>query len=239
MLVPHQPDFVPRRAGTAGGLEGLKWCGVSPPRDAGDAGAKDSETEQAPETDPAETARRQARGRRWASLMARTFCLMYWRVRGVVAVYASSRSSKSQQCWTGSFGISASRLRFLRRVPPARLHAGWKVSARPVGTARRCPIPVPDNSQQWLAREHAGGALGAGHDLSRLASVGGNDNSARDGPRIRVGSVLNLRCGRGEAGGEAEAPIKPLRLTVAADHPAADRPPNACYRLHAIGRIQP
>ena len=39
----------------------------------GDAGAKDSLTEQAREADPAETARRQARGQCWASLMARTF----------------------------------------------------------------------------------------------------------------------------------------------------------------------
>jgi hypothetical protein len=35
--------------------------------------ATDSVTEQASEADAAETARRQARGRRWASLMARTF----------------------------------------------------------------------------------------------------------------------------------------------------------------------
>ena len=34
---------------------------------------KDSATEQAREADPAETARRQARGQCWASLMARTF----------------------------------------------------------------------------------------------------------------------------------------------------------------------
>ena len=34
---------------------------------------KESATEQAREADPAETARRQARGQCWASLMARTF----------------------------------------------------------------------------------------------------------------------------------------------------------------------
>jgi hypothetical protein len=39
----------------------------------GDAGLKNSATEQAREADPAETARRQARGQTWASLMARTF----------------------------------------------------------------------------------------------------------------------------------------------------------------------
>ena len=38
----------------------------------GDAEATDSVTEQASEADPLETARRQACGRRWASLMART-----------------------------------------------------------------------------------------------------------------------------------------------------------------------
>jgi hypothetical protein len=41
--------------------------------DGGDAGVKDSATEQAREVDPAETARCQARGQCWASLMARTF----------------------------------------------------------------------------------------------------------------------------------------------------------------------
>jgi hypothetical protein len=41
--------------------------------DGGDAGVTDSATEQAREPDPAETARRQARGQTWASLMARTF----------------------------------------------------------------------------------------------------------------------------------------------------------------------
>jgi hypothetical protein len=41
--------------------------------DGGDAGVKDSATDQAREADPAETARRQARGQCWASLLARTF----------------------------------------------------------------------------------------------------------------------------------------------------------------------
>ena len=40
-----------------------------------DGGAKDSKTEQAREADPAEPARRQARGHCWASCMARTFGL--------------------------------------------------------------------------------------------------------------------------------------------------------------------
>ena len=43
------------------------------PGDDGDAGVKDSATEQAREADPAETARRQARGQCWGSLMERTF----------------------------------------------------------------------------------------------------------------------------------------------------------------------
>jgi hypothetical protein len=41
--------------------------------DGGDAGVKDSATDPAREADPAETARRQARGQCWASLLARTF----------------------------------------------------------------------------------------------------------------------------------------------------------------------
>lgn len=41
--------------------------------DGGDAEVKDSATDQTREADPAETARRHARGRCWASLMARTF----------------------------------------------------------------------------------------------------------------------------------------------------------------------
>ena len=41
--------------------------------DSGEAGVKDSATEPAREADPAETARRHARGQTWASLMARTF----------------------------------------------------------------------------------------------------------------------------------------------------------------------
>jgi hypothetical protein len=41
--------------------------------DSGEAGVKDSASEQAREGDPAETARRQARGQTWAALMARTF----------------------------------------------------------------------------------------------------------------------------------------------------------------------
>jgi Putative transposase/Transposase zinc-binding domain len=41
--------------------------------DGGEAGVKDSATEQAREGDPAETARRQARGQTWAALMERTF----------------------------------------------------------------------------------------------------------------------------------------------------------------------
>ena len=43
------------------------------PGDGGDAGVKDSATEPAREADPAETARRQARGQCWGSLMERTF----------------------------------------------------------------------------------------------------------------------------------------------------------------------
>jgi hypothetical protein len=46
-----------------------------PSVDDGDAGVKDSATEQVRQADPAETARRQARGQCWASLMARTFGL--------------------------------------------------------------------------------------------------------------------------------------------------------------------
>ena len=46
-----------------------------PSVDDGDAGATDSVPAQAREADPAETARRQARGQCWASLMARTFGL--------------------------------------------------------------------------------------------------------------------------------------------------------------------
>lgn len=44
-----------------------------PPRDGGEAGVNDAATKQAREADPAETARRHARGQCWASLMARTF----------------------------------------------------------------------------------------------------------------------------------------------------------------------
>ena len=43
--------------------------------DGGEAGLTELTTELAPEADPAETARRRARGQTWASLMARTFGL--------------------------------------------------------------------------------------------------------------------------------------------------------------------
>lgn len=166
-----------------------------------DGGAKDSETEQAREADPAETARRQARGQCWASFMARTFgldVLACPRCGGRLRLITLIEEPVVIQRILRHLGVPTE---FLRRVPSARRHSEWNVSARPVGTARRGPIPVPDNSQQWLAREHAGAVLGgvAGHDLSRLASVG-DDNSARDGPRIRAGSASNLRCGRGASG---------------------------------------
>jgi len=54
--------------------------------DGGDAGVKDSATDQAREADPAETARRQARGQCWASLLARTCGFDVWRVPGVAVV---------------------------------------------------------------------------------------------------------------------------------------------------------
>ena len=54
--------------------------------DGRDAAAKELVTEQIREADPAETARRQARGQGWASLMARTFGLTCRRVRGGAAV---------------------------------------------------------------------------------------------------------------------------------------------------------
>ena len=45
----------------------------SPAPDGGEAGLTELTTELAPEADPAETARRHARGQTWASLMARSF----------------------------------------------------------------------------------------------------------------------------------------------------------------------
>jgi hypothetical protein len=53
--------------------------------DGHDAELEESSTEQTREADVKETARRQARGQCWASLMARTFGSTCWRVPGVAA----------------------------------------------------------------------------------------------------------------------------------------------------------
>ena len=56
-----------------------------PSGEGGDAEVKDSATEPARDADPAETARRHARGQTWAALMPERLGSTFWRVLGVVA----------------------------------------------------------------------------------------------------------------------------------------------------------
>ena len=114
----HQPDLV-TACWDRGRPGGLKWFGVSHPWM---ITMWERRTRRAGEADPAETARRQARGHCWASLMARTFgldVLACPRCGGRLRLIALIE----EPVVNGSSDISAYRRRFLLRVPPALRHA--------------------------------------------------------------------------------------------------------------------
>jgi hypothetical protein len=114
--------------------------------DVGDAGLKDSATAQAREADPAETARRQALGQCWASLMERIFGFdVLWCPRGggrlrLIALIEEAAVINRI--------LPACRPRSPRRVLPARRRSPRDFAMWMGGTLMpRCSTLVPDVPQ--------------------------------------------------------------------------------------------
>ena len=184
---------------------------------------KESATEQALDAEPAETARRQARGQCWASLMARTFgfdVLACPRCGGRLHLIALIKEAAVIERILRHLGVPTE---IPAPRPAARRRSAGELPIRLVGTStRRCSIPVPDDLQHGLPSARRRCPL-AESCAARGASRG---HQASVRPMIRVCSVANLRCG---GGGGRRIRIRSLPST-------ADTPSNPAYRPPEVVR---